>query len=186
MQVAGCCLPAGCWLLAACLGRINAHRADSRTDYVQTYSTTYTSCIPHRHHFFNRAMVFEVSLVDILPLINCKPEAEAVVSLKIHLVKLGHLLDASRAADLHRDTLIRLCNTAAASATDGTSAPAALSAAASRTISTRSPHCRSSRAAALHCIVMDCVIAAPARGEYNTPLKSAVAQLLDGLFHIEV
>jgi hypothetical protein len=120
-------------------------------------------------------MLFEVPLVDILPLIKCKPEAETVVSLKIHLAKLGHVLDAFAAEDVHRQTLIRLRSVAATAAAATTSTSRKREQGSSQ---------GSSRAATLHSILDSTVTAMETKDDLS--LKNVMTQLLEGLFHIEV
>lgn len=125
-------------------------------------------------------MLFEVPLVDILPLIKCKPEAETIVALKISLLKLGHFLDAFSACDAHRQTLIRLRGVAAAAATSALSAKTK----GQKKQEQEEEDIASSRVATLHSI-LDTTITTIETTD-NKDLKNEISQLLKGLYHIEV
>ena len=121
-------------------------------------------------------MLFDVPLVDILPLIKCKSEAETIVYMKINLLKLGHLLDAFQAEEAHRQTLSNLCDmTAKASYTESSSMEAASSPLPTST----------ARFATLHCILRS-ALTTTTPGKDNTALKEAIRRILEGLFHVEV
>lgn len=121
-------------------------------------------------------MLFEVPLVEILPLIKCKPEAETIVSLKMHLIKLGHFLDASTACDQHRQALNRLREVAATLATPTTSVKGKGQ--------QEEINIDSSRAATLHSILDTTITTIETAGDCS--LRNAIKQVLEGLFHIEV
>ena len=117
-------------------------------------------------------LLFNVCLADILPLVKCKPEAETIILLKIHLIKLGHLQDAVAGYKQHRQTLYRILNVVEAAADER-----------HHKSSRGGDQQTTSRAATLHSIVNSTISETK---DSDICLLNNITKELEELFHIEV